>query len=85
MLEKRALRPMQFKNIYEFEARISSGLDLAALDCHSKRKIVEALDVRVIFAIKDDQKTVYVQCVLDDGVESFGIPCIRRESLFPTR
>ena len=78
MLEKRTLTPKQIKNIYGFAERIGKGLQLAETDPGYKREIIEALDVRAIFAVEHGQKVVYVQCVLDDEPERFGIPPISR-------
>ena len=61
MLEKRTLTPKQINNIYRFAKRIGKGLQLAETDPAYKREIIEALDVRVIFAVEDGQKVVYVQ------------------------
>jgi len=76
MLETRNLTPKQIKSIYGFAERVGKGLQRAETDPAYKREIIEALDVRVVFAIENGQKVVYVQCVLDDEPERFGIPSI---------
>ena len=78
MLENRTLTPKQVKNIYGFAERIGKGLLRAETDPAYQREIIEALDVRVIFAAENGQKVVYVQCVLEDEPERFGIPPISR-------
>ena len=80
MLETRTLTPKQIKNIYGFAERIGKGLQLAETDPAYKREIIEALDVRAIFAVENGQKVVYVQCVLEDEPERFGIPPISRRT-----
>lgn len=78
MLENRTLTPKQIKNIYGCAERIGRGLQRAEADPTYKGEIIEALDVRVIFAVENGQKVVYVQCVLEDEPERFGIPPISR-------
>ena len=78
MLENRTLTPKQVKNIYGFAERIGKGLLRAETDPAYQREIIEALDVRVIFAAENGQKVVYVQCVLEDEPERFGITPISR-------
>jgi len=78
MLEQRTLTPRQIENIYRFAERIGQGLLQAETDPAYKREIVEALDVRAIFAVENGQKVIYVQCVLEDEPEKFGIPPIGR-------
>jgi hypothetical protein len=78
MLEKRTLTPMQIENIYRFAERIGQGLLHAETDPAYKREIIEALDVQAIFAVENGQKVIYVQCVLEDEPERFGIPPIGR-------
>jgi len=78
MLENKTLTPKQIKNIYGFAKSIGKGLQLAETDPAYKREIIEALDVRAIFAVENSQKVVYVQCVLDEEPERFGIPSISR-------
>ena len=78
MLEKRTLTPKQVENIYKFAERIGRGLLHAETDPAYKREIIEALDVRAIFAVENGQKVIYVQCVLEDEPERFGIPPMSR-------
>jgi len=78
MLERRTLTPRQIKNIYGFAERIGRGLELAETEPAYKREIIEALDVRAIFAEENGQKVIYVQCVLEDEPEKFGIPSISK-------
>jgi site-specific DNA recombinase len=78
MLEKRNLSPQQIDNIYRFAERIGKGLLHAQTDPAHKREIIEALDVRAVFAVENGQKVIYVQCVLEDEPERFGIPFIGR-------
>ena len=85
MLENRTLTPKQVKNIYGFAERIGKGLLRAETDPAYQREIIEALDVRVIFAAENGQKVVYVQCVLEDEPERFGIPPSSRTGPVPTR
>jgi site-specific DNA recombinase len=79
MLEQRTLTPKQIKSIYRFAERIGKGLSHAQTDPAYKREIIEALDVRAIFAVENGQKVIYVQCVLEDEPERFGIPPISRQ------
>lgn len=67
VIEDQTLSPQQIESIYEYAAKIGSALEEADQDFDHRRAIVDALDVRVILTVEDDQKAVYAQCVLDDG------------------
>ncbi|MGA7193601.1 MAG: recombinase family protein [Anaerolineales bacterium] len=83
-LERATLTPKQIENIYEFAKRIRKGLNSAQNDPSYKRQIIDALDVRVIFAIENHEKVVYTQCVLDNGPERIGVPSTITPSPCPT-
>lgn len=74
VLERTSLTPKQIKSIYEFAERIGKGIKSAQTNPKYQRQIIEALDIRVIFAIEDGEKVLYAQCVLDTKPEKFGIP-----------
>ena len=78
-LERQTLTPKQIKNIYEFAERVGNGLEAATTSPAYKRQIIEALDVRVVFAVEDNEKVIYAQCVLDHKSEKFGIPSITKQ------
>ena len=73
VLERTTLTPKQIKSIYEFAERIGKGLKSAQANPKYQRQIIEALDVRVIFAIENGEKVLYAQCVLDSELVMIGI------------
>jgi len=73
ILERTTLIHKQIKSIYEFAERIGKGIASAEANPKYQRQIIEALDVRVIFAIEEGKKVLYAQCVLDSEPVMIGI------------
>jgi hypothetical protein len=67
VIEDQTLSPQQIQSIYEFASSIGETLDTADQDFHQRRSIIDALDVRVVLTVENDEKVIYAQCALDDG------------------
>jgi site-specific DNA recombinase len=62
-IRKESLSDEQINYIQEFCAKIGRGLEIA--DFVTKRKIIELLDVRGKFAIENDEKVLYLRCLIE--------------------
>ena len=65
-LESRTLSDEQIQSLHEFAAEVAEGLAAAEEDFETRRQVIEALDVRATLAVEDDQKVIYVRCVLGE-------------------
>lgn len=83
-LERTSFTPQQMNSIKEFAKRVGAGLAQVQGRPAHQRQIVEALDVRVVFAVEKGDKVIYAQCALCDEPEKFGIPSITTRSPCPT-
>jgi hypothetical protein len=70
-LEAKMLSEDQIRDIKEFARRIKEGLAAADESFHSRRRIIEMLDVRATLTIENKEKVVYAQCRLGDVKLSF--------------
>jgi len=66
--------------IEEFCAHIRENLDYATFE--GKRRILELLDVRGTLAVEDDQKVVYVSCLISPQPVSLVLTLPWQYSLF---
>jgi site-specific DNA recombinase len=65
-LESHTLSDEQIQSLQDFAAEVAEGLAAAEEDFETRRQVIEALDVRVTLAVEDDQKVIYVRCVLGE-------------------
>jgi hypothetical protein len=69
-LEARTLTPDQIQSLQDFAAKVGRGLDLAASDFQTKRRIIEDLNVTATLAVEDGQMIAYVSCILGEDALS---------------
>ena len=62
----------QLNHIDEFCAKIRTGLDHA--DFNTKRQIVELLDIRGKIALENEQKVLYLKCLIDPKEQQRRLP-----------
>ncbi len=61
-LQTKVLSNEQIADIEAFCAQIRHGLDIATFE--QKRQVIDLLDVRGTLAIENEEKVVYVKCLL---------------------
>lgn len=76
-LETQMLTANQIKQIQEYTKVVAEGLRVAEESFEARRQIIELLDVRVTLTIEDDEKVVYVRCILGDDSLSIDNPTSR--------
>lgn len=71
-LQGQQLDQDQLNTLREFAQQIGAGLDQAEQDFRVRRRIIETLDVRGRLALEEDQRVVYLECVLGDTAFEMG-------------
>jgi ribosomal protein S15P/S13E len=65
-LEAVTLTDEQIATITDFASEVSEGLEIAGQDFDARRKMIDLLEVRVTLAQEDEEKVVYVRCLIDE-------------------
>lgn len=63
-LQADTLTEDQIRTLHNFVAEVAAGLEAADQDFPTRRRVIEALDLRATLAVEDEQKVVYITCVL---------------------
>jgi site-specific DNA recombinase len=65
-IESQTITGKQLVSITEFAEKIASGLDKADRSFEARRQIIELLDTKGSLALENEEKVIYVQCVIGD-------------------
>ena len=65
-LEAQILTDDEMQNLQAFAAEVAQGMDAAEHDFETRREIIELLNVEGTLAVEDEQKVIYVRCMLGD-------------------
>ncbi len=76
-LEAQTLTSEQIQSLKDFATEVAEGLERADADFETRRQIIDTLDVRATLAIEDEEKVVYVRCIIGDDVLSVANNSIR--------
>ncbi|MFN8482967.1 MAG: recombinase family protein [Anaerolineae bacterium] len=66
-LEIQMVTAAQMEGIDEFAAKVAQGLDLADQDFEVRRRIIEMLDFQGTITVENDERVMYVQCILSSS------------------
>ncbi|MFC2046567.1 recombinase family protein [Chloroflexota bacterium] len=65
-LEAQILTDDEMQSLQAFAAQVANGMDAAEQDFETRREIIELLNVEGTLAVEDEQKVIYVRCMLGD-------------------
>jgi hypothetical protein len=63
-LRARTITEQQITSLQEFAEQITDRIDVVAADFASMRRVLELLDMKVVLAVEDGHKVIYVTCGL---------------------
>jgi hypothetical protein len=63
-LDRQTITEEQLQTIAEFALEMRKGLDIANADFELRRQLIDMLEMEVTLAIEDEQKIVYVHCLV---------------------